>query len=119
MKTLVSTFLLIAVLLIGYSCSKKGDSGTGGGGGTTTVDCSTTNAKFATDIQPLINSSCAISGCHDGTQTPTLIDYSQISGNASKINAEVQSGRMPKTGSLSATQKKLIACWVQSGAPNN
>jgi hypothetical protein len=118
MKTTISAFLLIAVLLIVYSCSKKSDSGSGGGG-TTTVDCSTTNAKFATDIQPLINSSCAISGCHDGTQTPTLIDYSQISGNASKINAEVQSGRMPKTGSLSATQKKLIACWVQSGAPNN
>jgi hypothetical protein len=48
-----------------------------------------------------------------------LNSYAQIAANAASINVQVQSGAMPKTGSLSTTQKKIINCWVQSGAPNN
>lgn len=100
-----------------FSCS-KGNSTTGGGGGNT-VDCSTINAKFAADVAPIIANSCAVSGCHNGAQFPTLMSYDQIAANASSISSAVQSGAMPKTGSLSTTQKNIIKCWVQSGAPDN
>lgn len=118
-KFLFLSFCVALTIL--YSCS-KGSSTSGGssaGGGGTTVDCSTINAKFAADVAPIISSSCAISGCHNGTQAPTLTTYAQISANASNINAQVQSGTMPKSGTLTTAQKNIIKCWVQSGALNN
>ncbi len=117
-----SLFLAACVsLTVLFSCSKGSSTsgGTSGGGGGTTVDCSTINAKFSADVAPIIASSCAISGCHNGTQSPTLTNYAQISANASNINSQVQSGAMPKGSTLSTTQKNIIKCWVQSGALNN
>lgn len=110
-----------AGVLILISCSKGSSTsgGSSGGGGGTNVDCSTINAKFAADVAPIISSSCAINGCHNGSQTPTLTTYAQISANASSISSQVQSGAMPKNSTLSTTQKNIIKCWVQSGAPNN
>lgn len=120
MKKVFFLFFAGSAIVLAYSCS-KGSSTTGGttGGGGTATDCSTINAKFATDVAPIISSSCAISGCHNGTQFPTLTTYAQIAANASIINSQVQSGAMPKTGSLTTTQKNQIKCWVQSGALNN
>lgn len=111
----------VLALLIFVSCSKGSSTsgGTSGGGGGTTVDCSTISAKFAADVAPIISSSCAISGCHNGSQAPTLTTFDQISANASNINAQVQSGAMPKSGALTTAQKNIIKCWVQSGALNN
>jgi hypothetical protein len=119
MKKLVFVSMMFVVFVMINSCSKSSGGTTGGGGGGGTVDCSTVNAKFAADVQPLINSSCAISGCHNGTQSPTLITYAQIAANAASINSQVQSGAMPKNSSFSPTQKNIIKCWVQSGSPNN
>lgn len=121
--TLIFSVLIIATVI--YSCSKGGytapGGGTtgGGGGGGTTTDCSTINAKFAADIAPIISGSCAISGCHNGTQAPKLTTYAEIAANAANINTQVKSGNMPKTGSITAAQKAQINCWVTSGAANN
>jgi hypothetical protein len=117
-------FLLLSfcvMLTVLFSCSKGSSTsgGTNNGGGGTTVDCSTINAKFNANVLPIIQSSCAITGCHNGTQTPKLTTYDEISSNAGTINSQVQSGIMPKTGTLTTAQKNIIKCWVQSGAPNN
>lgn len=119
MKKIFYVSFMVMIVAVIDSCSKSsGGTPTTGGGGATT-DCSTTSAKFGADIFPIISGSCAITGCHNGTQSPTLTSFAQIAANASLINNQVQSGAMPKTGSLTATQKKQINCWVINGALNN
>lgn len=84
-----------------------------------TVAKGDSQTSLATHIKPIIDSNCAVSGCHNGTQSPDLRTSSNIISNASAIKAETQSGRMPKNGSLSSSEKALIACWVDEGAKNN
>lgn len=85
-------------------------------------DCSNINAKFSTEVMPLIQSKCAISGCHDassGNKGGPFTNYTLISLKASTIKAQVQSGAMPQNSSLTSAEIRLISCWVNSGAPNN
>jgi uncharacterized membrane protein len=91
-------------------------------GSNTPVDCSTVNAKFAANVQPLIASKCATSGCHDVTASGGLIfqNYSQISGVKDRINARaVTEKTMPPSGPLQPAEINIIKCWIEAGAPNN
>jgi hypothetical protein len=87
------------------------------------VDCNTVaNKAFAADVNPTIQSSCAIGGCHDAASTNgpgPLLTYSQVFNARTTIQSAVSAGRMPKTGSISTSQKNSILCWIESGAPNN
>jgi hypothetical protein len=128
MKKGVSISLL--ALFIIAACSKSSDPGGGGGGGNGgggSTNCSgVTNNKFAADVNPIIQSSCALnSGCH-GAGAPTgangpgeLLTYSQISGARALIKSAVANGTMPKTGTLTTAQKNSIICWVDGGGLNN
>jgi hypothetical protein len=79
-----------------------------------------TNTSWASDVLPIIKTSCAVNGCHDGK---TRIDYRLYSNafkNAANIKQYTQDGRMPFDGlSLSQNQIDLITCWVNEGAPEN
>ena len=121
---LVTGFVLLVV-----ACSKSDDNngGNGGGGGNNpppggTVDCNTTAKSFATNVSPLIASSCAKSGCH-GTGSSNgpgqLTTYAEISAAKTQIRAAVSSGNMPKDATFNATQKATITCWIDTGAQNN
>jgi hypothetical protein len=88
----------------------------------TATDCSSLNVSFSRDIQPLIQSRCAVSGCHDassGNKGGPFTTYTQIQFKASNIKVQVVSGNMPQGGTLTAAQIKLISCWVDGGAVNN
>lgn len=74
--------------------------------------------SFATDISPIIKSYCATSGCHNGSRSPNLSSYSNISANASSIVGAINSN-MPPGQRLTSTQIAKITCWVNNGAPNN
>ncbi|MBI2730692.1 MAG: hypothetical protein HYX40_08075 [Sphingobacteriales bacterium] len=74
-KGIYAGFILCSIVIIAYSCSRSSGSTTNNGGGGTTTDCSTTSAKFAADVSPIISTSCAVSGCHNGTQAPALLTY--------------------------------------------
>ena len=87
-----------------------------------TVDCSTLNARFSAQIAPLVETRCAIPGCHDassGNKGGPFTNYTQIHAKAATIKAQVQSGAMPEGSSLTAAEIQMISCWVNSGAPNN
>lgn len=119
-KALYSSLAVFtAVLILASGCSK--DNGGGGGGGS--VDCNTvTNKAFAANISPIIQSSCAIAGCHAAGSTNgpgPLTSYTEISNAKTRIRAAVSSGLMPQGSSLSTAQKNSIICWIDSGAPNN
>ena len=117
-KVFAFTLIIISSIFISASCSK---SGSGGGG--TSLDCNTVaNKAFAADVNPTIQSSCAIASCHNAGSTNgpgPLTNYSQVFNARTTIQTAVSAGTMPKTGSISASQKNSILCWIQSGAPNN
>ena len=102
-----------AVLIIG--CSKGNDM-------VTSVDCSGEAKSFATDINPIIQANCTSSGCHNtgsNNGPGALTSYQQIFNARSSVRAAVASGSMPQGGSLSATQKNAIICWIDNGSSNN
>lgn len=119
MKTTIPALLLLCTGLIFSQCSKDKNTNNSN----FTVDCSTvTNKAFAANISPLIQSRCAISGCHasgSGNGPGALTTYAQISAASSRIRTSVAAGTMPQGSSLSTAEKNSIVCWIDSGSPNN
>lgn len=79
--------------------------------------------SYSAAISTIINTKCAISGCHNGSRSPNLSTYAGVSANASRVQSEVTSKSMPPSnssaGSLTTEQINLISCWVADGALNN
>ena len=73
-----------------------------------------TAAWTDTEMQLIVANNCALSGCHSGTQLP---DYRNITETAMKADTiardQVASGLMPQGGSLSASQKAVVARFFQ------
>lgn len=102
--------------------------------GSTGRTCSVDSVYFANDILPLINSTCAMSGCHDAvtrkeevqlTNYTTIMQY-VVPGDAgnSKINKVILkwgNERMPPPPkpALTADQIAKIQKWIKQGALNN
>ena len=81
-----------------------------------------TGASYETDIKPIIETSCAVSGCHvTGGAAPIVFNsIASVQANAAAIKSATANGSMPKSGTpLTQAQKDRIACWVDDGAPNN
>lgn len=76
--------------------------------------------SYASSVKSIIDSNCATSGCHvSGTGRQNFTIFATVQSNAASIKTRTQNGSMPQTGSITADQKALIACWVDDGAPNN
>jgi len=115
MKNIFTSIKIVSVfsVIIFLSCSKS-DSNT-----TTTNATCDANTSYATTITPLFNSTCNLSGCHDGPTAAALNTYQVVHDNATQIRASISSGRMPKGSTLTAAQKSSIYCWIDNGAKNN
>ncbi|OJJ16593.1 hypothetical protein BKI52_32270 [marine bacterium AO1-C] len=87
-----------------------------------TVDL-TDETSLANDVAPIIQTNCAISGCHvSGAQNPNLSDKANIIDRAERILARTSERTMPPSSSgksLTAQQIELIRCWVDAGAKDN
>lgn len=121
-KILLALILTVTGFVIG--CNKEaGQSSTDQGNTPPTNSCEGVNAKFTTDIFPLVQTRCATGGgCHGSGSSNgpgEMNNFSQIKNAAINIKSAVESGRMPLGGSLSNTQIQLISCWVDSGSPDN
>ena len=77
--------------------------------------------SYIDNVQPIIVNSCAIIGCHDGSNSrlSNYNNFEEVQAHASMIKSRTQTGNMPKTGRLSQEQIDLIACWVDDGALAN
>jgi uncharacterized membrane protein len=86
-------------------------------------ECPPDGVSFSDTIKPIIESNCAVPGCHaNGGQQPTFETYEQIAANADIIKIRTSNGTMPPASSgNSLTQEEIdkIFCWVVAGAPNN
>ena len=116
------SFVLVALTLFVLGCSKGGDSPASSGTGGTTLNCSTIDSRFSAVVFPIIQTSCGATGCHNTGSSSgpgALTNYTQIKAAAASIKGSVESGSMPKGGTLTTAQKNAISCWVSSGALNN
>jgi hypothetical protein len=81
-----------------------------------------TGTSFVGQIKSIIDTNCAISGCHDGTlgADRNFTILTNIQAKAAQVKSRTQSRDMPRGGgSLTQNQIDLIACWVDDGAKNN
>ncbi|MCB0494457.1 MAG: hypothetical protein KDC93_18795 [Cyclobacteriaceae bacterium] len=80
-----------------------------------------TGVSFDVQIKPIINTKCAITGCHNGDNgaNRNWTVFSNVKANAANIKMLTGNRTMPQTGSLTQDQIDLIACWVDDGAKDN
>ena len=98
--------------------------------------CDSDTVYFVNDIQPLLNSTCATTGCHDDQTAEDdirLTSYINIiqSGEVKPFRPEdseiyevlFEEGDdlmpPPPQSPLSASQKEMIRTWIMQGAKNN
>lgn len=135
-KTIVLMSLLVATL---YSCKHERLYSPPGGGSTNpptggTQPCSADTVYFVNQVLPLINSSCAMSGCHDAASHRdgvVLTSYSTIMNEVSpgnpgssdlyKVIIKTNNDRMPPPPAAPFTQaqKDIVYKWIMQGAKNN
>ncbi|MEQ8413990.1 MAG: hypothetical protein RIB71_05970 [Imperialibacter sp.] len=72
--------------------------------------------SFKESIQPIIENSCIISTCHDGSGSISFKVFANIKKSAADIKGLTGARVMPKTGSLTNDEIEQIACWVDDGA---
>ncbi len=80
--------------------------------------------SWSSDIKPIIDTNCAISGCHNGDDSsiPNWTMFTNVQNQAEDIKMKTGDRSMPEPSSgltLTDEQIELIACWVDDGAKNN
>ena len=75
--------------------------------------------SFDTSISSIMENSCAINDCHNGSQFPDFRVFKNIHDNAAQIKALTGDRSMPQDGTLTQTEIDMIACWVDDGALDN
>jgi uncharacterized membrane protein len=95
--------------------------------------CDPNTIYYTKDIKPILNSSCAVSGCHDSKSKVEGLDFSNYSGayNTSnpgqpqssdlyKVITSTGKKQMPPNGypSLDSMQLSMIYKWILQGAKN-
>lgn len=130
MKPLRIAIAVIALFVVWYGCTTTPTANTTA----TTTDTTTATLCFSKDVQPIFQSNCAVSGCHDSQTRSDGYDLSSYSGimrgvKASNANSSVVytitasslgSRRMPPSprAALTDAQRAIIANWINAGAQN-
>jgi uncharacterized membrane protein len=113
MRKFLFLMSLITISAIAFSCSKSNDANP-------TVDTHpvTPGPKFLA-VKAVINSSCAISGCHvsptDAGGHSFETDENIIAHGAHIYETAVVLGNMPPKGPLSPLDKAKISDWISAG----
>ncbi len=89
--------------------------------------CSAIEPTYTVDIKPILDNSCALSGCHDMASAEkgiVLSTYALAAGESKndRFLGSIQHKRgykmMPEEApQLSNDKVQLLTCWVQSGSP--
>jgi len=109
-KVLIELSLSLLVVIFTNSCASDNIEELYG-------PCDPQQVGFSLVIQPIIQTNCAISGCHvPGTGLPNFQDVNQIKSNAVEMKKRTRSRDMPRDGLLSQEEIDQITCWVDSGA---
>ncbi len=119
--------LLMVIGVVGWSCNK--DKAPAPGSNITPSDCDPNTVYFKNDIQPLLSSNCAKSGCHDGATYESELDFTTYESAKRAADDEMMEvltstdpDKMmppPDNTPLTADQITLISKWISQGAKNN
>jgi hypothetical protein len=86
-----------------------------------TVPSGDTGITYEGEILAIFIAKCQFAGCHP--DNGNWFDYTTAKNSAATIKTLTGNGSMPKSpqpgGALTASEKALIACWVDDGAPQN
>lgn len=118
MKKVQFFFVLMSVLFF-TACYYDNEEELYGG-----TPCNVFTVSFSADIMPLIQTECAISGCHvqGGAGSGIFDNYQNVKAkvdNGSLSNRVIVQRDMPPSGPLSNCQIAYIEEWIKQGAPNN
>jgi hypothetical protein len=88
-----------------------------------TNDCDTANL-YSGNIELIINTNCAISGCHDASSGMDMSNYNGVklyADNGFLKDRVLVKKNMPTSpvDPLTASQLNKINCWLEHGAPKN
>lgn len=83
------------------------------------VSVSVESSVTYSDVETIVRSNCAISGCHAGNVSPDFRNKNTIIDRAQRILSRTGARSMPPRSSgisLTAQQIEAIECWVADGA---
>lgn len=97
------------------------------------IDCPNGIVSFASQVQPIINQNCNVSGCHgDMNEAPfPLMTFQQIDSAVVYCNLLMSIKHqtptpmpridplLPDAGMLPDSVIKIIECWINQGRQNN
>lgn len=79
--------------------------------------------SLSADIMPLLESNCAIEGCHvSGSGLPDFMNKETVLAHADDIAKRTREGSMPPPYSgitLTTEEIEMITCWVDQGKEDN
>lgn len=114
-RLLLSVFSLLVIL---FACKKDAVD---------TIDCGGINPTYSADIKPILDASCAKSGCHDAITQQDGKNFSTYAGALAVSQTPEFLGAiqhksgfvpMPFDGpKLPDDQVELLTCWAQNGSP--
>ncbi len=79
-----------------------------------------TGISWTNEIKPLLETKCAISGCHNGvSRSNDFRQYASAKSFSKNIKSKTQDRSMPFDGKLTQDQIDIIGCWVDDGALQN
>jgi hypothetical protein len=84
------------------------------------AECVTDSVSYTGNISNIINTNCAISGCHSGAQSPNLSNYSGASSNLQRIEQRaINLKTMPPNNALTTCEIEQLKTWIgQDGNEN-
>jgi hypothetical protein len=82
-----------------------------------------TGISFANEVKAIIDTNCAVSGCHNGNNgdSRNWSVFATLKNNATGVKERTANKSMPPAGKTALTADEIakIACWVEDGAANN
>jgi hypothetical protein len=130
-RTILALILIQVIAVLSYACTKDtADAPPPPPPPTAIRFCDSITVSFSADIQPIMDNSCAFSGCHNSTGTTNgQFAFDTYAGvNAAQLDPKFwdaishASGASPMpSGSprLADSLLQKIECWIEQGALDN
>jgi uncharacterized membrane protein len=100
--------------------TSSSSSGSTSGDTTSDDDDGTTCPSYVDTVAAIFVKNCTSCHAPGGKKAEIpLTTYEEVAAYAAKIQAAVNSGRMPPTGGLAASDKSSILSWISCGSPDN